>query len=815
MKKYIIFCFLFFSIYTNLLAQNSIKGKIIDASTKEPMDFVNVILLDINKQLPTLGGTTNQDGVFEISKIPSGNYTLRIQFVGYTSFTKALQLGKPAKTIDLGIIQLKEDTKVLKEVEVIGQGSQMKLDIDKKIFSVDQNIAAAGGNITEVLQNIPSVNVDTDGNISLRNNSNVEVWINGKPSGLTEENRAQILEQIPAENIESIEIMTNPSAKFSPEGTAGIINLVMKKSKQGATYGSVNAGLNAPIGERLGELVGASVNFSKGKLDAYINIGWRNMYRGRNTDTYRYYLSGGDTTSILKQNSESRYNIMGENIRFGLNYQLNKKNSIGFSGFGMLGTRNSKTPVNYLFETTDGTTLQNYKRVNTVDWSRLSLNGSAEHVYSIDKKGSELRSSITYSFHNLTMNSNYNQTVNAGPLSDLEQKQYTKGKNNQLQIKTDYTKRIEENSKLETGLQYSQQNRYSSSRDSSKTGDVFEPVIAMDNVFDYTEQIIAAYATYGTKIEKLSVQGGLRGEYATVETTTNTTTPPKKEYFQLFPSLYLTYSLPKDNDLQLNYTRRVSRPRGRQLNSFKDISDSTNIVYGNPLLNPEFGNALELNHIKNWKEHTLSTSVYYRYTENVIQPIRYMNEGVMNSTWANISQSQSTGVEMVAKNRLWKFLNLTSTINVYYYHLDASTFTIPETSNTISIDENKSFSWNARILANFILAKGFSGQISGSYSSPRAIPQGNTYENFSVDLGLRKTLLNRKLTLNLAVRDVFFSKKNKSDTFSNNFFQTSTSYAIAPVVRFTIGYNFGNQTPKRKKQEIEQNGDTIETFMED
>src|SRR5690606_6674167 len=223
-----------------------IRGKIVDESTNRPLDFVNVALLTEGNPAPTTGVVSDEDGNFYLPNVPNGKYTLRISFVGYNPIELPLNLSD--KELNMGLIKLREDSKTLNEVQVVGQGSQMRFEIDKKIFTVDQNISAAGGSATEVLQNIPSIDVDNEGNVSLRNSTSVEVWINGKPSGLTADNRAQILQQMPAESIESIEIMTNPSARYNPEGTSGIINLVLKKNRKAGYYGSVSAGSMWSVG---------------------------------------------------------------------------------------------------------------------------------------------------------------------------------------------------------------------------------------------------------------------------------------------------------------------------------------------------------------------------------------------------------------------------------------------------------------------------------------------------------------------------------------------------------------------------------------
>ena len=327
------------------------------------------------------------------------------------------------------------------------------------------------------------------------------------------------------------------------------------------------------------------------------------------------------------------------------------------------------------------------------------------------------------------------------------------------------------------------------------------------NDFDYKEQIHAAYLTYGDRIGKLSIQGGLRAEYlikesantavskySNVDTTQVIKTPSS---IQLFPSMYLSYTLPNNNELQLNYTRRVNRPRGRQINPFRDFSDSTNISYGNPDLSPEYSSSLEFNYLKTWDNHSISTSAYYRFTDNVIEDVHFVTNGVMESTYMNIAKKQNTGVEIVAKNRLFTILNLTSSVNLYYNKMDATVYTNPYNSAiSTTIPEQSNFTWSANILANFMFSKTFSGQVTGDYSAPTIIAQGIESPEYSINLGLRKTFLDKKLSLNFMANDIFDMNRERTITSGTGFYQKSESYFHGRMIGLSVSYNFGNMKPK-------------------
>lgn len=787
-------------------ALQTIRGKIVDANTQTPLDFVNIALVKSNSETPTAGVVSDEKGNFLLPNVPNGKYTLKISFVGYNPIE--LPLNVTNNELNMGVIKLQENSKALKEVEVVGQGTQMRFDIDKKVFSVDQNIAAGGGSASEVLQNIPSVDVDTEGNISLRNSSSVEVWINGKPSGLTADNRAQILQQMPAESIESIEVMTNPSARFNPEGTSGIINIVLKKNRKAGYYGSVSAGGMWSQGSDPGGTLGANINYSSGKFDAYLNIGYRAMNFNGGSDVMRENYSANDTT-ILNQNTEMKRGFNGMFTRAGIDYRLNDKNTLSLSGFGMLGGGYSETTINNSLTDNNQNLLRKYSRENVGDGERKSYNVALDHKYDIDKNGSNIMTSLSYSSHARDEKNTYIQKdVSDTKTSDITQ--IMKGGNSQWLFKIDYTQKFGENTRLEAGWQTKDEVRKSPA--SAIDNITKAPINSYYNEFDYSEQIHSAYFTYGSRFDKLSVQAGLRGEYQLKEwknkfyqgASITTGTSNYKPVVQLFPSAYLAYTLPKNNELQLNYTSRINRPRGREINPFRDYSDSTSISFGNPDLLPELTSSFEFNYLKSWDNHSVSASAYYRFTDDVMQNVSFANSGTLENTWMNVSKSNNTGLELVAKNRLFKIMNLTSSLNFYYSTMDEDSITsIYNPALTAVIPAQEMFSWSGRVMANLMLGKTTSAQITGDYSSPRLVAQGRQTASYSIDLGVRQTFLNRNLSLNLMVRDLLNSRSRNSITYGNGFYQINNSYFHGRMIGLTATYNFGNMKPKRTERRQE------------
>lgn len=800
MKKIVSF-FVLCSLVVSLHAAYNVSGIVVDAGSNAPVDFVNVTLSHRDSETPLKGVVSDENGYFIISGVENGQYTIRLSFIGYNSYSRNFTVN--GKDVNFGTIKIEEDSKMLSEIEVVALGSQMRFEIDRKVFSVDQNIAASGGSASEVLENIPSVEVDNEGNISLRNNESVEVWINGKPSGLTADNRAQILQQMPAETIESIEVITNPSAKFNPEGTAGIINIVLKKDRKGGYYGSISGGLMYPQGAKLGGNIGANINYNSSKIDAYANIGYRNMSRKGGSFSDLTNFNANDTT-LLHQDNQNDGEYQGIFARAGVDFHLNDKNTIGVSGFGMMGGNDGESNLEYeLKNLTTDQYEQIYRRDNTEKSSRNNFNVNLDYKHEFDKKGSELLANISYSKHMSNGEDIYLQTDSFPDKRQSKTGQDGTDNNSWMQIKVDYTNKLTETGRLEAGWQSTFQNRYSSADGVDLLTNVQIP--AYFNTFDYNEMIHAVYVTYGERFfEKLSAQVGLRGEYMLRDAISTSADDDMSafsdSYFQLFPSAYLGYSITARDEVQLNYTRRVNRPRGWQINPFRDYSDSTHISFGNAELSPEFSSAFELNYLRSWDNHSLSVSGFYRFTDDVIQRVRYKVPTGMESTFMNITKSQYTGLELVAKNNLFKILNLTSSVNLYYSKIDSASYHNPYNDIIEKIPESKGFTWNVRVMANIMIMRDFTGQITANYSSPRVIAQGRNEANYSIDLGLRKSFFNRKLNINLTVRDLLNSRRWKSTTFGNGFEQHSESYWHGRSIGITASYNFGNMNPTKRNQ---------------
>ena len=815
MKKALLTLLLFMPLAILAQTAGTISGKIIDNENKEPLGFVTVALYPQGSSIPTSGCSSNDDGTFLINNVKAGDYTLQISFVGYLTDSRKITVTGNSKH-NMGTIRLKSDKKMLKEIVVTEQRSQMSFEIDKRVFTVDQNIASTGGSASDVLADIPSVEVDNEGTVSLRGSESVTVWINGKASGLTSDNQGDILQQMPAGSIEKIEVITNPSAKHSPEGTAGIINIILKRDRKAGYYGSVQGGADSQGGYN----AGGNFNYSSGTLDAYAGVNYRNMEFENSGTTFTKYF--GNPGSYQNQWSKGSHNPNNIFVRTGLTWRFTEKDEVYTNLMGMYGGgkhTNDITAESGLLNSDGSLGSVTEKRIRTTSQEGSPRMYNVEFGYTHRWSDSHF---IDLSFGHHTWqqkrDATYLQTTeiltSSAPAHKSYQFQTGDNKSSNFEIKLDYEYKINENNRVEAGYKadFSDDNSpvitYNDESHSTPDANLY-------NKFRYKQDTHAFYGTYSGRIGKLGYQVGLRGEYWNIKTRSYGWSEEQsgaipgysqKDFFELFPSAFVSYEINKGQEIQLNYTRRLRRPWGGQLNSFQNISDSTNISFGNPNLTPEYSNAYEVNYIKNWKDHTLSISGYYRTTEDVIERISYSQGKVIYTTSENVAQTQSAGLEIIGKNRLFKILDLTTTVNLFYYKLDDFKYTIYGQEITGEADEN--FSWNARMTASMMLPWGVTMQATGRYNAKRIVAQGHREPSYSVDLGLRK-MFNSKWSLSVNVRDLLDSRGWNSVTNNKNFYRDSDSSRGGRTFSFTLTYNFGNmkaQPPKRKPQEIPNSG---------
>lgn len=774
-------------------SQIRITGRIYDTDYDEPLSYVNVAIYKNDSDTPVTGAFTDDDGKF-LMYVPEGHYILKSSFIGYRDATVKFRVNSSDASKDLGTINMSEDSKMIEEIEVVGQTSGMRLDIDKRVFNADQNLVSEGASASELLENIPSVSVDGEGNISLRNSTSVEIWINGKPSGLNDTDKGDILEMIPAETIDRVELITNPSSKYDPEGNAGIINLVLKRSDKAGYFGNVSGGIRYREGAAYpGGNIGTNFTYSKSKIDFSLNANVRSHRNDRSSYTDRETYNEADTTYLHRDNSSNNERINGF-MKAALTYYMNSRNTFDFTTYGLIGRNWNSNNISYIY-------MDNNRDTTSID-NRITdgsgLNGfyaaNLKYTYSFQKQVHELSFSADYFYRGKSSYSNYRTFGDVVENNYNYQLQTQEERNNSFNFQGDYYKIFNKYSKLEAGfkLNYAWTNSFDHTYDSVFTTPALVENMDLYNPFNYFEQIYALYANYSGKVSWFSFQAGLRAE-ETITLAESSVDVVSRDYFQLFPSVYLSFALPNDNEIQVNYTRRIQRPRGRRINSYIDRSDPTNITQGNPLLMPEIGNVAEVNYMKIWDKHTLTAGLFYRYTEDVIQKVRTMEGEVMYNTYANITYSHNAGVEVIAKNRLFdNYLDLTSSVSAYYYQLGGN--------EEYDIDMTQSFSWNARINANVKILRNLSAQATLSYESPRLVAQGSEDDHFGVDLAIKSSFLNDALSLSFSIRDLFNTRHNGgiSTSYGSNFYQQTVDTSNGRTFNLNITYNFGNIRNKKK-----------------
>lgn len=782
-----------------MFANGSIKGTVLNKETGQPMDFVTVQLWNsvTNKPLQ-ISGVTDDEGAFVLQNVPDGKYIVKITNVGSVNQERPVTV--KGSDVNIGTVNLADDAKLLKEVVVEGIRSQMRFELDKKVFQVDSNIASAGSSASELLESIPSIEVDQDGEVSLRGNSSVTIWINGKDSGMTSDNRAQILEQLPAESIDRIEVITNPSAKYNPEGTAGIINIILKKNRRGGYFGSADLSVNTRGG---GNLSG-NFNWNSGRWEAFAGVGFRMRHNRGGSRMDRDFDDG----TYVHSSGRSRNHGNNLFLRAGVTYHPTDNDDIYLNGFGMFGHRWGNSRTDYL-STMPGQWLSDYQ----LSRNRGSDSGGhAELGYTHRWSDSHSLDAVVSYNHWGGPSSNTYEESETWPDDRIEsqfRKQEMPINVNSWEAKIDYSNVLNQYLKIEAGFNgnYNREN----TPNTTWRGTTFEDAVLapeLYNRFIYNNNISALYFTLGGKTGIFSYSAGLRGEAWQIRARSlaygqseNDVDPFKKNKFSFFPSVYLSFALPRDNELQVNYTRRIRRPWGGQLNSFRNISDPTSISYGNPELEPQYSNSFELNYLKSWTWHMISVSAYLRQASNIMNRVSFMDGDVMYSTWANVSSQLNSGIEFVAKNSLFHSrLDLTTTVNLYNSHISAWDHTLIAPSGqavTMSGKKQDSFAWDARVMANVRLPWDMSFQATGRYSSEHKTATGSHQGGWSVDAGLRKNVGNWSFSLNC--RDIFNSRKWKNTVNGINYTEYSERWRQGRNFRLTIKFSFGNMKSKKPK----------------
>lgn len=787
---------LFYTIFTVQAQMNAINiaGAVGDSISKKPIEFAAVTVTLQGDSTIISGGITDMDGKFRFTVNNSGNYTLHVNFIGYVEKHINFNLPAGAPFYNAGMVQMVQDVNMLESVNIQAEQSYLQGSIDKKVYNIDKDIVASAGSASDALQTIPSVVIDIDGNISLRGNEGVRIFIDGKPSGIVGTNMNAILEQIPASSIESIEVITNPSARYEAEGNSGIINIVLKRNKKIGLNGNITAGVSTtPKYEG-----GASLNFRNQKINVYSNYSYTNDDRDGSGSVFRKTFEE-DTTFFLNSLSNNNSKSQMHMARAGMDYYINKQNTIGISGSFHTNTSERLDIVNYSFLDLDSIETANSIRTTNSNNEGLSYNAGLTYRKTFLNPKQVLSADAFYSYGDGNDLSDYNEEffgVTDTTLNNLLLQSVSRPSiNKDMSIQSDYVHPFKNGNQFETGLKYTKEIKdntlYSESFDNETNMWMVDDSI--NNQFVYTEDVIAAYLIWNSSIKKFGYQLGVRAEQTLTESDLLTTDETyNNNYFGLFPSVHLNYKFTETAELSASYSRRVDRPNAWFLNPFPDYSDPYSFRIGNPYLEPEFENAYDISFVKEFKNHSISASVYYNKTLNEISPYTTVNEeGISYMTFQNYDNEEKYGVELVGKNEFYKWWNVTSSVNFNQTLVDANNLEAGLT--------NSQFTYNIRVMSFFQVLKQTSFQLTFSYNTPWTFAQGESEPVYFVDAGLKSDFFQNKLSVNVSMSDIFNTRIWEGYSEGINFYSEYSRKRQSQIGTLKLTYKFGQQDNNRRR----------------
>ena len=787
-----------------------LTGKIIDAQNNETIPFASALVINRQTKATVKTGQTDVNGNLLITGLPDGIFTVRISYVGYQTLVRdSISISKTKQSLAFGTIKMRVSKgNALNEVNITAKKAPVQLGIDKKVFAVDQSLVSEGGSASDLLTNVPSVQIDVDGNVSLRGSTGVRVLIDGKPSLIAGGDVASILASIPASSIETVEVITNPSSKYDAEGNSGIINIVLKRN----TKLGLNGNVALTAGNRDNYNGNASVSFQNKKINLYGNYGYRYGNRiGGGFNNIRY-LNRTDSLASAEQLTTSRNTDKSHNAKAGIDYYLTTKDILSFSAGFNSRDNDKRDLLNINTYKTDGSPQLLSNRVNTNEGSGNSYDLNLDYSHKF-KTSQELTFNFGYSKGTNDNFQLYNTNIYNLNGRDVVQDPEiltndNDGTNKNYNIQADYTMPLGKLGKLETG--YRSQIKYTDNNTLASTYNAvtgrYDQNYQLSNLFNSKDQVHALYLNYQNQIKNFGYQIGLRGEAARLNTNSggyNTGSqllysPGRISYDRLYPSIFLTQKFKGEQQVQLSYTRRVNRPRPWDTNPFIDYSDPLSWRQGNPNLLPEDVHSYELSYSKFWDKVTLIGSAYMRHTNDLIQRVRSVpdSNGVIIITPQNLTKSTNSGIELIAKVDPFKFWNFTANVNGYHSNIDA----VPE----YDIRETSGYSWNANLTNNFTLPHSITFQVRGEYNSTEVQAQGKRKAQYSVDAGAKYDFPNKKASLSANIRDIFNTRRFGAINQDANSITDFQRYQKGQMGNITFSYRFGKTTFMKKQKKPEQ-----------
>lgn len=780
--------------------QGKITGNIQDLSTQMPLSFAVVSVMQTTDSVIVAGGLSSEKGTFEVADIPWGSYFLNVTFIGYeTLYTPVFTLSPTQPTLDFPSLRIAPEALKTETVEIVGEKALFQQNVDKKVFNVEKNLTTSGGTATDILQQIPMVNIDLEGNINLRGNENVTIMVDGKPTALNAQNKAQLLQQIQAANIESVEIITNPSAKYDAEGLSGIINIVTKKNRTKNWSSTFTAGMgtiNKPQ-------AGVTLNYQNAKWSWAANYNYRLDPRWGNGRMERENRTLDSTFYIYQDILSNRINTT-HTARIAGERTFKKSQSLGVSmGYNY---NNSLTPnaITYYFLNSTKTLDSTSHRDTDGSEGGYGWDGMANYRKTFARPRQEWTADASLSYNLRGYDNLYtNYVTEIGDAYTSYQRQLQAGKVYVGVVQSDYVHPFKNKDwgRLEVGIKATARDIYNDFIAKSRT--TADWSTQFQNTFHYKDQVYASYFTYSNTYKKLQMQAGLRTELTAVQgnqVTLDTTFSYR--YLSFFPNLQMAYELPRNQSLQGSISRRLKRPDVQQLNPIQDVADPLNQRLGNPNLRPEFTYAYELSYLKRFHKHSLSLSGYYRQTTGAIYMFRTVDEKGFAITRAdNFAEAQSIGGDVIFKTQPLENWDMMFSVGTYQTHITGSNQYFPNFNN-------RGLSFLSKFSSNISFHKNTALQITFNYDGPRYAPQGNFVGNALLGMGLRQNLFKGKGTLNFNINDILNQQRWQMTLSGPNFEQYFMRKRESRIATILFTYRFGNtnDTPKKRKSDRPEGG---------
>ncbi|MFU8843472.1 MAG: TonB-dependent receptor domain-containing protein [Bacteroidales bacterium] len=772
-----------------------IEGRVYDKSEDIPVEYANVVVFSLNDSSMVTGVITNQDGKFILEEVPYGEYYVSVQFIGYEpTIISGVSVTRQNRHIDIGDVDMRMTALQLEATEITAERMSVEYRMDRRVINVGQDIDAAGSSAVDILEKAPSIRVDINGDVMLRGSSNFTVLVDGKPSIL---DGNEVLKQIPASSIENIEIITNPSARFDPDGTAGIINIIMKKTRTNGFGGVVNATIGTG-GKYASDIF---LNYKTGQFSFFGNIDWNNRQFPGIGEELRETYNPNDTVVRLST-SENAWLRNGIRLRGGFDYEMNAQTSLSFGAeFGDVGFGMDNFQQIHEF-TRPFTTERFYRSDNQFRWTRnfYSLNstlkrnlGTPDHDFMIYGFFSKRDGSQIQDQKQVNTNSDWN-SIDSDPFL-LRSEEFGPSKNYRLEM--DYTRPVTASGKMEAGYHL----RISLSEESYvlETFDYDQYRWITDNRYsrsaDFKDNVHAIYGIYSDKLQSFEYQLGLRGEYTYRDISVrNTDEQSLIDRFDLFPTVHLSNRFLEKNQVMASYSRRIERPRGWYLEPYETYIDENTRRIGNPALLPEYTNSFELGYLRTLRAGNLVFDIYYRQTENKITNIQYFDptNEILYNQFQNLNNDQATGVEGSLLYDITKWFNLNLSATFYHYRLDDRV--------TEQQELRTSNNWDTRMITGFKLLPNTRIQANFSYNSPTVTAQGRQSENFYTDLTIRQDFFERQLNITLRVSDVFATRSSEYERFGANFYTFEYRKPESRVFMLTLSYRLNNFRPQTDRQ---------------